>query len=424
MKAVLSPISALLLSIAILLMGNGLQQTLLPVRASLEAFDALEIGLMGSAYYLGFVLGCLRGGRLIQRVGHIRAFTALASIASTVVLVHAIQVDSVVWTLMRMLTGFCFAGLYLVIESWLNEKADNTNRGLVMGIYTMVNLSVVVAGQMMLTFDDPTQFPLFALASILVSLAAVPVSLTVAPPPSPLAEARLRPIRLYRISPVGVVGVFVVGITNGAFWALGPAYATGLGATTDQVAIFMSIAVLGGALAQWPIGRLSDRFDRRYMLIGGCAIAAIAAVALVLLGGRGGWPGAGVAALFGAAALPLYAICAAHAFDFVERSDFVEAASGLLLANGIGSVIGPVLAAAAMEQIGPVGLFATTAVFHLLLAGFALWRTTRRTVRPAEARTGFDLTSTAPTMVALEPSAQPREADPAAEPSGGRHPAL
>jgi MFS family permease len=410
MRSVLSPISALLLSVAILIMGNGLQQTLLPVRASLENFDALEIGLMGSAYYLGFVVGCVRGGRLIQRVGHIRAFAALTAIASTVALVHALSVEPYVWTLMRALTGFCFAGLYLVIESWLNERADNTNRGFVMGIYTMVNLSVIVAGQMMLTLADPQQFPLFALASILVSLAAVPVALTVSPQPRPIAEARLRPLRLYRNSPVGVVGVFLVGITTGAFWTIGPAYAEGIGADTDQIAIFMSIAVLGGALAQWPVGRLSDRFDRRFVVIGGCALGIVAALGLIVFGGKGGWTVAGFACLFGAAALPLYAICAAHAFDFVERSEFVEAASGLLLANGIGAVIGPLAAAMTMREAGPAGLFICTAIVHLGLGAFVLWRISRRTALPVAARTGFDLTSTAQTMVALEP--QPPEPAP------------
>jgi MFS family permease len=414
MRTVLSPISALLLAVAILVMGNGLQQTLLPVRASLESFAELQIGLMGSAYYLGFVLGCVRGGRMIQRVGHIRAFTALAAIASAVALIHSLSLDPYVWTVMRAVTGFCFAGLYLVIESWLNERADNANRGFVMAIYTMVNLSVIVVGQMMLTLADPQQFPLFALASILVSLAAVPVALTMSPQPAPLAEARLRPVRLYRISPVGVIGVFLVGVTNGAFWALGPHYAAGLGADTDAIAIFMSIAVLGGALAQWPAGRLSDRFDRRYVIVAGCALGMLTALALAFFGGVGGWVAGLLAFLFGAAALPLYAICAAHAFDFVEPADFVEAASGLLLANGAGSVIGPMIAAAMMEEAGPSALFLCTAIFHLLLIVFAVWRMTRRTARRAAERPGFDITSTAPTMVTLTP--QPATT---VEPAGG-----
>lgn len=412
MRTVLSPIAALLLSVAVLLTGGGLLGTLLPVRASLEAFQALEIGLMGSAYYLGFVLGCLRGARLIMRVGHIRAFTTLSAIASTAALLHALWIEPYVWALLRALTGFCFAGLYLVIESWLNDKADNTNRGFVMGFYTMVNLTMMAAGQMMLTLAPPQQFPLFAIAAILVSLAAVPVALTISPQPAPLAEARLRPVRLYRLSPVGVIGVFLVGLANGAFWALGPAYAAGIGADTDQIAIFMSIAVMGGALAQWPVGRLSDRFDRRYVLIANCVLAMLGATGLALFGGSGGWLLSIFACLFGAAALPLYAICAAHAFDFVERGDLVEASSGLLLANGIGSVIGPLTAATLMQPDRPFGLFAYTAAVHLLLAGFAVWRITRRVAPAAEVRPGFDLTSTAPTMVALEPQLPNAPADP------------
>lgn len=407
MNNVLSQIGALLLSVAILIMGNGLQSTLLPVRASFEAFDAIAIGLMGSAYYLGFVLGCLYGGRMVQRVGHIRAFTALASIASTVVLVHVVSIHPITWALLRAVTGFCFAGLFLVIESWLNEKADNTNRGLVMGIYTMINLSVIVAGQMMLTLADPNRFPLFALASILVSLAAVPVALTVAPQPAPIATARLRPVHLYRISPAGMVGVLLVGVATGAFWSLGPAYAVGLGAGTREVAIFMSIVVLGGAAAQWPIGRASDRFDRRLVMGAGAGIAAGAAVAMAALGGEGGIATTLLALLFGASALPIYAICAAHTFDFVDRSDFVEASSGLLLANGIGAVIGPVIAAYVMRKVGPEGLFLTTAGCHLALLAFVAWRMTRRAAPAEGQRSEFDLASTAPTMVALEAEGQP-----------------
>jgi MFS family permease len=384
-------------------MGNGLQSTLLPVRASFEEFDAIEIGLLGSSYYLGFVVGCLYGARAIQRVGHIRAFTALASIASTVVLVHALTVQPVTWAALRAVTGFCFAGLYLVIESWLNERTDNENRGLVMGIYTMVNLSVIVAGQMMLTLGDPSRFPLFALASILVSLAAVPVAMTTSAQPAALVEARLRPAKLYRVSPVGVVGVFLAGAATGAFWSLGPAYAIGLGADTREVAIFMSIAVLGGALVQWPIGRLSDKIDRRTIVIAACIVGALAAGGLVANGVERSLSAVTLAAVFGAAAMPLYAICAAHAFDFVERSDFVETSSGLLLANGLGAVVGPLVASPLMRLAGPAGLFMATAGAHLALAGFVAWRMTRRAPVPKDQRSEFDLTTTAPTMVALTP---------------------
>jgi MFS family permease len=257
----------LLLSVAILVTGNGLQWTLIPVRASILAFDSIEIGLLGSSYYLGFALGCILGGHVIQRVGHIRAFTALTAIASTVVMVHALTISPLAWWGLRSVTGFCFAGLYLVIESWLNERASNENRGLVMGIYTMINLSVTIVGQMMLTLGDPADFPLFALASILISLAAVPVALTAARPPARLMQSRLRPLKLYSGSPVGVVGVLLAGVATGAFWSLGPAYAIAYGADTSEVAIFMSLTVLGCALVQWPIGRLSDRLDRRIVVV-------------------------------------------------------------------------------------------------------------------------------------------------------------
>lgn len=403
-KAILPTVSALLFSVAILVTGNGLQWTLIPVRASLEAFAPLEIGLLGSSYYLGFALGCLLGGRVIQRVGHIRAFTALTAIASTVVMIHALTSSPAAWWGLRAVTGFCFAGLFLVIESWLNERATNENRGMVMGIYTMINLSVTIVGQMMLTLGDPADFPLFALASILISLAAVPVALTAARPPARLEQARLRPVKLYSRSPVGVVGVLLAGVATGAFWSLGPAYAIAFGADTSEVAVFMSITVLGGALVQWPIGRLSDRWDRRVVVLALCFAGVAAALALALVDGAGHAVAGVLIAIFGASAMPLYAICAAHAFDHVDAGDVVETSSGLLLANGLGAIAGPVAAAALMGPFGPGGLFVATAAAHFLLAVFVARRIRTSKPVPREERSDFDLATTAPTMVALTPS--------------------
>lgn len=399
----LPTIAALLFSVAILVTGNGLQWTLIPIRANILAFDSIEIGLLGSAYYLGFALGCILGAHVIRRVGHIRAFAALTAIASAVMLIHTLTNSPIAWWGLRSVTGFCFAGLYLVIESWLNERAANENRGLVMGIYTMIVLSVTVVGQLMLTLGDPAKFPLFALASILLSLAAVPVALTAARPPARLMESRLRPAKLYSSSPVGVVGVFLAGAATGAFWSLGPVYAIAIGADTSEVAIFMAITVLGGALVQWPIGRLSDRFDRRNIVIGLCGLGVLAAVTLALVHVEERLVTAVLIAAFGASALPLYAICAAHAFDHIEPEDTVETSSGLLLANGLGAIAGPIGAAFLMGRIGPGGLFLATAGVHLVLAVFALWRIRNSLPVPKEQRSEFDLATTAPTMVALEP---------------------
>ncbi|PWJ82241.1 putative MFS family arabinose efflux permease [Pseudaminobacter salicylatoxidans] len=402
-KALLPTVSALLFSVAILITGNGLQWTLIPVRASLELFDPLEIGLLGSSYYLGFALGCLLGGHVIQRVGHIRAFTALTAVASTVVMIHALTSSPAVWWGLRAVTGFCFAGLYLVIESWLNERASNDNRGMVMGIYTMINLSVTIVGQMMLALGNPADFLLFALASILISLAAVPVALTASRPPARLLQSRLRPVKLYSRSPVGVVGVLLAGVATGAFWSLGPAYVIAFGADTAEVAIFMSIAVLGGALVQWPLGRLSDRCDRRIVVLGLCGVGVLAALTLALINIEDRVAISVLVAAFGASALPLYAISAAHAFDHINAEDTVETSSGLLLANGLGAIAGPVAAASLMGPAGPGGLFLATAGAHLLLASFVSWRIRTSAPVPREERSEFNLATTAPTMVALTP---------------------
>jgi MFS family permease len=402
-RALLPTVFALLLSVAILVTGNGLQWTLIPVRASILAFDPIQIGLLGSSYYLGFALGCILGGRVIQRVGHIRAFTALTAIASTVAISHALTNSPMAWWALRSITGFCFAGLYLVIESWLNERASNDNRGLVMGIYTMINLSVTIVGQMMLILGDPADFPLFALASILISLAAVPIALTAARPPARLTESGLRPVKLYARSPVGVVGVLLAGVATGAFWSLGPAYAIAFGAGTSEIAIFMSVTVLGGALVQWPIGRLSDNFDRRIVVTGLCATGVFAALILALVNIEERAVTAILAAAFGASAMPLYAICAAHAFDHIETQDTVETSSGLLLANGLGAIAGPIAAAFFMGPFGPGGLFIATAGVHLMLAAFVIWRIRTSHPVPREEQSEFDLSTTAPTMVALTP---------------------
>lgn len=416
MTATLAPVAALLLSVAMLLMGNGLQGTLLPVRAQFEHFSPLDIGVLGSAYFLGFALGCVFGPHAVRRVGHIRAFAAMVSIASTISLAHALLLSPAVWWVLRAGTGFCFAALYMVIESWLNEKATNETRGLVFSVYTIVNLTVITIGQMMLTFDSPLAFSLFALASILVSLAAVPVALTSAEAPEPPAIVRIRPRYLYRISPVGFVGCFAVGLANSCFWSLGPIFAQREEGDVTAIAVFMSLTVIAGAAGQWPLGRASDHMDRRKVIVFACVGGALAGVGLMMASQFWAQGLLLFAGLFGFFAFPLYALCAAHMNDFVEPDGYVEAASGLLLVFGAGAVLGPILASALMRFYGGDALFGFTAFVHMSTAAFALYRMRQRARPPEEERVEFaDAIRLAQTISAFDPMSRKAQGDRAAE---------
>lgn len=384
-----APVAALLLSAAVLLAGNGLQGTLLPVRGHLEAFTTPEIGIMGAAYYVGFATGCLFGAHTIKRAGHIRTFTAMSAIASAAALAHALVVSPVFWWGARAVTGFCFAVLYMVIESWLNERSTSQTRGTILSVYLIINLTVITIGQMMITLYDPLEWPLFALASILVSLAAVPVAFTAAAAPAPIQTVKVRVLRLYALSPVGFAACLCVGLANGAFWSLGPVFAQQMGLDIAGVAIFMSTTVIAGAAGQWPLGRASDRFDRRKVIALACSGAALAA--LVLAFGLTRTPAQTTIATiaFGLFAFPIYAMAVAHTNDFVPDGEFVEASSGLLLVFGMGAVAGPLIASIVMDLLGATGLYAFTAFVHTTMAVFALWRMHRRERPPVEERTTF-----------------------------------
>ena len=407
MSARLAPIAALLFSVALLLMGNGLQGTLLPIRANIEAFSSLDLGILGSSYFLGFAAGCLLGTRLVSRVGHIRAFTAMVSIASTVALVHALVPNPIVWWVLRAATGFCFAVLYMIIESWLNERSTNETRGTIFSIYTIINLSVLTLGQLMITLYDPAAFPLFALASILVSIAAVPVAMTTAPAPAPLGDVRIRVRRLFKMSPVGFGGCLAVGMANGSFWSLGPVFAQQSGMDVAGIAFFMSVTVIAGALGQWPLGRASDMIDRRKVIVAACLAGALAGVGLVIFGDLWGRGVLVFSFLFGVFAFPLYALSVAHTNDFVQPEDYVEVASGLLLVYAIGAVIGPMAASSAMAFAGPEGLFGFTALVHASMAFFTLHRLRVRPRPPEEERATFtESLLTAQTVSPMDPAAK------------------
>lgn len=406
---ILAHLGALLLSATILLTGNGLQTTLLPLRAEVEGFPPLSIGIMGSSYFIGFVAGCLTTAHLVRPVGHIRVFTAMSAVASVVPLFHILALNEWAWWVLRAVTGYCLAALFLVIESWLNERTDNAVRGRVFSIYTSLTFIAVIGGQILLTLYDPTAFALFAVASIIISLAAVPVALISIPTPLPLAAVKLDPIRLIRLSPAGTLGCFAVGLVNGAFWSLAPVFATSAGFDTTGVATFIGVAVLGGALSQWPFGRLSDRFDRRgviVLLAGSSAVTGF----LLFLASRYLHPGIlPLAFAFGAFSFPVYAVAVAHVNDLIMTESFVEVSGGLLLLNGMGSVLGPLAGAFAMRLAGPGALFAEIAVVYVLLTIFVL-RRMRYQARPAATHSG-DFVPAADSAIVAPVGYDPRNED-------------
>ena len=331
------PIAALLLSAALLLTGHGLQVALLPVRADLSGFATLELGILGAAYFLGFAAGCLIGTRVIRRVGHIRAFAAMVCLASTMALAHAMVETPVFWWICRAITGLCLAVLFMVIESWLNTRSTNENRGRVFSVYVIITLTMVSAGQMILVLDDPRGFALFAGASILVSLSALPVALTRAEAPAPLTAVRMNIGHLFRCAPVGVVGAVTVGLTNGAFWSLAPVFVqqSPLTQGTGMVAVFMSVAVVAGAVGQWPLGRVSDHMDRRKIILWTSMASAIVGTAMALFSDR--WADGLLVFpfVFGFFVFPLYTLS-----DWVSADEYVDAAGVLLLLYAGGAMFG------------------------------------------------------------------------------------
>ncbi len=367
MHRLLLPIAALLISDALLLTGHGLQLTLLPLRAAVEGFSDAQIGLTGSAYFLGFVAGCLLTPLVVRRAGHIRSFAVLASGFSALILLFDLLPSFYFWLLLRFVTGACISGLYMIIESWLNERSTRETRGSVLSIYTIINLTMIVVGQQLVNLAEPDATTLFAIAAILLSLAIIPVSMTTALAPAPLQRVKVQPLEVWRLSRVGMGGAFAAGLATGAFWSLGPVYAREVGLETGQLTAFMSAAVLGGAVMQFPLGRLSDHYDRRLVILGASFVGALFSLALGMLELTGGLRIA-LAFAWGGTTMTLYAICQAHANDRAQPEDFVMVGTSVLLTFGLASAMGAPLGSLAMAWLGAEGLFLFAGVVLILLS--------------------------------------------------------
>ncbi|MGI9451499.1 MAG: MFS transporter [Geminicoccaceae bacterium] len=401
MIAAISSSWALFLGMALLMTANGLQGSLLGVRASIEAFPTTVTGLLMSAFYFGFLAGSILTPKMVIRVGHVRVFAALASLASTAILIHAVIVNPASWAAMRLVSGLCYAGLYVVAESWLNEKATNENRGQLLSVYMALSMGGMAVGQGLLNVGDPGHADLFILVSILVSLALIPMLLSVNRGPVMDEPSPISIKEVYRASPTGVVAALMNGILMGGVFGMGAVYGGLLGFSVPAISLFMSTLIVGGVLFQWPIGRLSDRYDRRLIL----TVVTLAAAGLALIAGLAAFSFKLLLAtifLFGGMLIPMYSIAIAYANDHLNPEQMVAASGTLVLVGGIGAFIGPTFVAGAMDIFGPEGFFWALASTHTALGLFILYRMTQRPALPPDEQGSYVAWTARTTPVAGE----------------------
>ena len=381
---VLAPVAALLLSVATLLLGNGLLGTLLIVRAGQEGFSGGTVAAMMSCYFAGFTVGALVLPRIIVSVGHVRTFAGFAAVASMTAILHVVFVEPLAWIPLRLVTGFAYAGMILATESWLNAHAAQSTRGQLLSIFGVVSMGSWALGQSLLTIAPPADVTLFLVVSLLISAAVVPITLLPSHPPAKVEQEPVAFRQLIGASPLASAGAFLAGLAIGGFWGLGPSFAQRIGLDVGGISAFMA-AVLGGTLVlQWPLGWLSDRAPRN-LVIAGAALASATAAIGVTLAVEAPLPlllAAG--ALFGGFGIPIYSLCVAVANDDLPAGRLLGTARGLLLLNGIGTAAGPLVGGAAMSIVGPGGLFLYAAAVLATLAGLAVAR--RQPKRPIEAR--------------------------------------
>ena len=374
------PIASLLVGMGFLLAAGGLHNILIPVRGQLEGFSNITIGWFGTGYALGFTAGCILVPMVVRRVGHVRTFSALTAMLAVNVLICALAPQGAIWLVLRVLAGFSFAGCYMIAESWLNERVSNASRGMIFSVYAMVTQGGMMAGQYTLTAAAPSADTLFMIGAILYALAVLPTAVSKAQSPAPLARVSLDVRKLFRRSPVAFVGAILAGIISSAWSNFAPVYGQLVQLSTAGIASLLAIAMIGSVVLQLPIGRLSDRIDRRYaMALVGVMGAAVGFVLTAMTAaGSFGTLFYLVIALYGGAIYSIYALIVAHANDYAEPGEFVATASSMLILYGAGTMIGPLVTAQLIDAFGPSGVFTTTTAAHLALGAYAVYRTFRR----------------------------------------------
>jgi MFS family permease len=380
----------LLLGMGVLMLGAGLQGTLLSLRATLEGFPTPVTGIIMSCYYVGYLVGTAAAPRMLRQIGHIRVFAALAAVASAAILVQASFVQWLIWAVVRLISGVCFAGIYVVAESWLNDRASKTNRGRLLALYMLVLYVGLGSAQFLIIVADPSTTTPFMLVSVLISLSLVPIVVSAQQAPEPVVPRKVRYRELYRNSPLGVVAVSVSGMISAIVFSMGPVYGRLSGLGNTGIATFMAVSILAAVLTQYPVGRLSDRTDRRTVIAAACTVATIVAACIVAFGHE--LPHAMfllLAALFSGSALTLYSLAVSHVNDKLEPAQMVAASSALLRLNGSAAAIGPVFAGSLIATFGPPAYFTTLATLTGALAIYDLWRKARRKPVPPAQKGSF-----------------------------------
>ena len=402
MRSVIASAWALLLGMGLLMVGNGLQGTLLGVRGDLEGFSTLEMSIVMSAYFAGFLGGSRATPELIRRVGHVRVFAALGSMISAVLILYPVLADPISWTLGRVLIGFCFSGVYVTAESWLNNATTKENRGQALSLYMIVQMGGIVAAQGIIGFGDPSGYELFIIPSVLISLAFAPILLSISPTPAFESAKPMTLRELTSVSPLGCMGMMLLGGVFAANFGMSAVYGTQVGMTLQQISIFVAVIYIGALVLQYPIGWLSDRMDRRVLILW-CALAGgVACLAPFLL--PYSFPivlAAGF--IIGGTSNPLYSLLIAYTNDFLEYDDMAAASGGLIFINGLGAIAGPLITGWVMSTLGASGYFLFVALLMLAIAGYAAYRMTRRPTSYGE--DDYEAVSYAPILPTASPVA-------------------
>lgn len=377
MISVLTSSWALLLGMMLLMVGNGLQGTLLGVRGAIEGFGTFEMSVVMSAYFLGFLGGSRLAPDMIRRVGHVRVFAALASFISAVLILYPAMPNSIAWIIGRVIIGFCFSGVYVTAESWLNNSASNENRGQALSLYMIVQMVGIVSAQGILVLADPSGYILFVISSVLVSISFAPILLSISPTPAFDTTKPMSLRELLRISPLGAVGMFLLGGVFSAQFGMAPVYGAEAGLSIGEISAFVSAFYVGAMVIQYPLGWMSDRMDRRLLILAAAAIGGGGALMAMIMGGHS--IALLIAAfLIGGMSNPLYSLLIAYTNDFLEYDDMAAASGGMVFINGLGAISGPIITGWIMELFGPPGFFLFIAALMIALTGYAAYRMTQR----------------------------------------------